>query len=129
MLFSLCLFLTSNAISQIDTSKVVILDSATAARVIQDLEIGDICCEEVELYTKKIDLLNNIIQNDSLLFIQQDSVIANYKYIADANGEKFFKASAEISRYKTDVRKLKTQRAITWIVAAVLTTTAILVSR
>ena len=82
LIISIILLLsTSKSISQIDTSRVVILDSITAVKVIKELEIKDKLEEENKDLLSFIDYLTDItyIQNERI--VNKDSIIVSYEEI------------------------------------------------
>lgn len=107
MLLTLTLYLSYNSFSQIDTSKVVILEEKVARAVIKDLLEGDQAKEEVQALLKKAILYQDKTFSLERSIMVQEDKIANLEKINQARLNQLKLSQDYITGLEIDLHKLK----------------------
>lgn len=107
MLLTLTLYLSYNSFSQIDTSKVVILEEKVARAVIKDLLEGDQAKEEVQALLKKAILYQDKTFSLERSIMVQEDKISNLENINQARLNQLKLSQDYITGLEIDLHKLK----------------------
>lgn len=107
MLLTLTLYLSYNSFSQIDTSKVVILEEKVARAVIKDLLEGDQAKEEVQALLKKAILYQDKTFSLERSIMLQEDKISNLEKINQARLNQLKLSQDYITGLEIDLHKLK----------------------
>lgn len=119
MLLTLTLYLSYNSFSQIDTSKVVILEEKVARAVIKDLLEGDQAKEEVQALLKKAILYQDKTFSLERSIMVQEDKIANLEKINQARLNQLKLSQDYITGLEIDLHKLKRKAKYSKVIVGV----------